>query len=340
MKMISVHEAVGTILCHDITKIVPGEFKGRAFKKGHMITCRDIPELLKLGKEHLYVWEAQQGKVHENDAALRLAKAIAGEGLLFSEVNEGKIQLTAAYDGLFMVDEIRLLEINCIEHLVVATRNNLRLVQKGDVVAGLRVVPLTVAEHKLADAERIAAAAPVVRIKPLHSLAVGVVTTGSEVYFGRIEDKFLPVLQDKLSRVGCRLLEQIIVPDDRKMIAKAIRKQVKMGAEMVVVTGGMSVDPDDVTPAGIIQAGAEIVLYGAPVLPGAMLLVSYLGEIPVLGLPGCVMYSATTVFDLLLPLILAGEKITRPLVAKLGMGGLCLQCPVCRFPACSFGSGA
>lgn len=340
MQMIKVEDAVGSVLCHDITRIVPGEAKGPAYKKGHIVAEQDIPELLKLGKEHLYVWELKTGFVHENEAGLRVGQAVAGQGLSLSEPSEGKVKLVAETDGLCVIDEDRLFQINMIEEIVAATINNSRPVKKGTAVAGVRVVPLVIAEEKLALVEKIAQGDGVVTVKPFRPYRVGVITTGSEVYHGRIEDRFGPVVREKVETFGCEVIGHIIVPDDVERISAAIKTLLAAGAEMILTTGGMSVDPDDVTPTAIRAAGASIVTYGAPVLPGAMLMVAYLGQVPVLGLPGCVMYHKTTVFDLVLPLVLTGQTITRPTIAKLGMGGLCLECEVCRYPRCSFGTGA
>ncbi|MCL6477478.1 MAG: molybdopterin-binding protein [Peptococcaceae bacterium] len=340
MRKIRVEEAVGSVLCHDITKIIPGEFKGPAFKKGHVILEDDISELLKLGKEYIYVWELKEGLVHENDAALRIAGAIKGPGLTITEPKEGKVNLVAEYDGMCAIDENLLTKINSIEHIVVATRNNTRPVKKGDIVAGVRVIPLVFPGEELERVESIGRINAVISIKPYRLFKVGIIVTGNEVYHGRIEDKFGPVVKEKVESYGCTVIHQIIVPDNVDKIAEAIDALIAIGAELILTTGGMSVDPDDVTPSGIRKAGAEIVTYGAPVLPGAMLLVAYLDKTPILGLPGCVMYYRATVFDLILPLILTEQKISKQMVVKLGMGGLCLQCDVCRYPACSFGTGA
>ncbi len=341
MQMIRVEEAVGSVLCHDITKIVPGQEKGPAFQKGHVVKQEDIPELLKLGKEHLYVWELKEGFVHENEAGMRLAQALRGTGLTLTEPSEGKVKLIADMDGLCLINGESLFQINMMEEIVVATINNQRPVKKGTVVAGARVVPLIIEEEKLQAAEKIAAAGhPVISIAPFRSYRVGIITTGSEVFHGRITDKFGPVVRAKVEAFGCQVMQHIIVPDDRSQIANAVKTLVADGAEMILTTGGMSVDPDDVTPAGIRDAGAKIITYGAPVLPGAMLMVAYLGDVPILGLPGCVMYHKTTVFDLVLPIALTGQIINRPMVAKFGMGGLCMECEVCRYPQCSFGTGA
>lgn len=340
MDVVKVEEAVGHVLCHDITQIIPGKFKGIAFKKGHIIVPEDISELLKLGKEHLYVWKVEAGRVHENEAGLRLAKAVSGPGLCLTEPTEGKVNLIAEYDGICRIDESSLFRVNMIEELIVATRNNQRPVKKGDILAGVRVVPLVIDESKLVQAEKIGHEGPIISVQPFRPYKVGIVTTGSEVYHGRIEDQFGPVVKKKVEHYGCPVIDQIIVSDDANQIAHAIKTLIEHGAELILTTGGMSVDADDVTPTGIRQTGAKIVTYGAPVLPGAMLLIAYLENIPILGLPGCVMYNKTTVFDLVLPLVLCGQTITRPMVVKLGLGGLCLKCEICHYPTCSFGTGA
>jgi len=339
MKTVKVEDSVGMVLCHDITKIIPGEFKGRAFKKGHIIRAEDIPVLLSLGKDHIYVLEMNSDDVHEDDAGIRLAQAVKGVGISLTDPCEGKVQLIAEYDGMCIIDEDLLYQINLIDDMVVATRNNYRPVKKGDVVAGVRVIPLVISDEKLRQAEEIARDKEVISILPFKEHKVGIVVTGNEVYYGRIKDRFSPVIRKKVEDYGSEVIDQIIVPDDADQIAAAINKLISQGANLIMASGGMSVDPDDVTPSGIRQTGAEIISYGAPVLPGSMMLVAYLDGIPVLGLPGCVMYHKTTVFDLLLPFVMSGLKITRTMIARLGLGGLCLNCEECRYPNCSFGTG-
>ncbi|MBP2640776.1 MAG: molybdenum cofactor synthesis domain protein [Firmicutes bacterium] len=340
MRTVRLEDAENCVCCHDITKIVPGEFKGRAFKKGHIITKADIFELRKLGKEHIFIWEEVDGKVHENDAAVRIANAVKGKGLGCSAPAEGKIMLTAQYDGMCMINEEVLLQVNMVKDVMVATRSNLKLVKKGDTVAGLRAIPLTIDEALLQQVEALCKDVEMIAVKPMQALKVGVVTTGNEVYSGLIQDKFGPFLRVKLAEYGCELMEQQFLPDDSSKIAQAIRDMADKGAQLILTTGGMSVDPDDVTPKGIRESGTTIVSYGTPVLPGAMLMVGYLGEIPVLGLPGGVMYSKVSALDILLPFIITDEKITKEQIAKFGLGGLCLQCPVCHYPICPFGTGA
>ncbi|GAV22975.1 molybdopterin-binding protein [Carboxydothermus pertinax] len=325
------------MLCHDITKIVPGEFKGPAFKKGHIIREEDIPELLKLGKDHIYVWEVVDGILHENDAAQRIARAVGGERFILSEPKEGKVNLLVKERGLFKVDTEALFEINMLGELMVSTLHSNRVVEPGQYVAGTRIIPLVIEEEKIKKVEEICRGKKVLDVKPLSRPKVGVVNTGNEVFYGRIEDKFTPVLAEKLKKFNLNIDMHLRAPDDVDQIAEAILKLKEAGMELILATGGMSVDPDDLTPGGIKKAGGEVIVYGSPVLPGSMFLYALLGGIPVLGLPGCVMYSKTTIFDLVLPRLLAGEVLTRKDIAALGHGGLCLECPVCTFPHCPFG---
>ncbi|GAA0859357.1 MULTISPECIES: molybdopterin-binding protein [Clostridium] len=338
MKSVRVEDAIGMILCHDITKIVPGEFKGRAFKKGHIIKEEDIKELLSIGKEHIYVWEAKEGMLHENDAAIRLKDLVCGTGLEFGEIKEGKINFIAKKDGLLKIDKEELLKINMLGDIIVSTMHNNTPVKKGEIVGATRVIPLVIDEEKIIEAEKTVKKG-IINIEEIKSKKVFMITTGSEVYHGRIKDAFGPAVKKKLEYYGCELVNQTILPDDKDKIVAEIKRALKEGAEMIVCTGGMSVDPDDVTPTAIKECGADLVSYGAPVLPGAMFLLSYYGDIPILGLPGCVMYSKRTVFDLVLPRVLADEKLTMRDLALYGHGGLCLDCKVCTFPHCSFGKG-
>lgn len=338
MLKVPVENAVGMILCHDITEIIPGKSKGRAFKKGHVVTEEDISKLLRIGKENLYVWEKKEGYLHEDEAAQRMARAVAGRGIALTEPKEGKINLISTFRGLLKINVSALHAINNIEQVMVASLHTNQVVDVNTAVAGTRVIPLIIDETIIEQVEAEAAGfGPVVEVKPLNSLRVGMVVTGSEVYKGRIEDKFGPVVKEKIENLGSDVFRKINVTDSTPMIAEAIQSLLAEKADLIVVTGGMSVDPDDLTPAGVVAAGGKIVSYGAPTLPGAMFMVAYIGETPVLGLPGCVMFSKSTVFDLVLPRIMAGEVIQRRDIAALGYGGLCMGCTNCRFPACSFG---
>ena len=336
MKYIPVHDAVGSILCHDITRIVPGEYKGAVFRKGHVVDEADIPVLLDVGKEHLYVYEREPGMLHEDEAAERIVDRVAGKNLLRSEPVEGKITLRSACHGLLRVDVGALATINSLGNIALATLHTLQEVRENQAVAGTRVIPLTIGEDLLRELEtRITG--PVIEVLPLRPVSVGIVTTGSEIHHGRIRDGFGPVLEKKCAGWGCPIMGRKLTSDDVALTSAAIREFAETGAGMILVTGGMSVDPDDRSPLAIREAGAEIVSYGAPTFPGAMFLLAYIGNIPVLGLPGCVMYHAASIFDIIVPRLLAGIAVTAADIALLGHGGFCASCPECRYPLCSFG---
>ena len=325
MKLIPVRDAVGHVLCHDMTQIIPGQYKDARFRKGHVVREEDVPVLLRMGKEHLYVWEMIPGMVHEDAAAARLCALCQGEHMDPGPVKEGKIQLTAAIDGLF-------------RDVMIATRHGGTAVRRGDALCGTRVIPLVIGEEKLARAEAIGGGRPLLELLPWKIRTAGIVTTGSEVARGLIQDAFTPVVEAKLAEFGIAVTARRVVEDGEERVARAIAEVREAGAELVLCTGGMSVDPDDSTPAAIRRSGARVVSYGAPVLPGAMVLLGYFDDgVPVLGLPGCVMYARRTVFDLLLPSLAAGAAVTREEIAALGEGGLCLGCGTCTFPSCGFG---
>lgn len=338
MKKIRTEEAVGHVLCHDITRIVKDVVKDTPFRKGQIIKEEDIPLLLSIGKEHLYVFEQDENMLHENDAAKILYDICAGEHMLPSDVREGKIEVLAQCDGLLQVDVDRLCEINEIEEVMIATRSHNSIIQKGDKIAGTRVIPLMIEKKKMQQVQACAKSTPLLSICPFLLKKAGVITTGSEVYHGRIKDTFTPVIEQKLNAFGIELCMHQVVNDDCSMIQEAIQEMKQAGMDIILCTGGMSVDPDDVTPLSIRQSGANIISYGAPVLPGAMFLLGYFNdETPILGLPGCVMYSKATVFDLCLPRIAAGIRLSKKDLARMGNGGFCMQCPTCHYPNCGFG---
>jgi molybdenum cofactor synthesis domain-containing protein len=338
MKAIPVEQSVGTVLCHDITRIVVGESKGPAFRRGHVVTDEDIPTLLDIGKANLYVFDPKDGYVHEDDAAIRLAAAATGDNITFTGPTEGKATLIAAIDGLLSVNVPLLTDVNCVDDVTFATVHNHQFVKKGRPLAGTRVIPLAVPEEILFEVENICEkGGPVIEVKPLMAARVGVVTTGSEVYTGRIKDGFGPVLKRKFKELGSTVVEQVFVSDEVEMTVEAIRSFREQGVDLIAVTGGMSVDPDDQTPTAIRETGADVVTYGAPTYPGAMFMLAYLEGVPVVGLPGCVMYHKASIFDLVVPRILAGEKLTRRDIVAFGHGGFCEGCETCRYPVCGFG---
>ena len=341
MKLIRTEDAAGQVLCHDITQIIPGEFKGARFRKGHIIQPEDIPVLLSIGKENLYVWEKKPGILHEDEAAALLYKAAAGKNIHGTEPKEGKIELIADCDGLLKINREALLAVNRTPQMMIATIHGDLPVKKGQKLAGTRIIPLVIEQEKMdamQDAMQAAAGSePILNVLPMQAKKFAVITTGSEVFKGRIEDKFTPILVGKLAEYGCEMTFHKVCDDDPSGITAAILEAKEAGCELIFTTGGMSVDPDDRTPLAIRNTGADIVTYGAPVLPGAMFLVSYLDGVPVCGLPGCVMYAKRTIFDLLLPRLLADDAITAEDIARLGEGGLCLGCAECHWPNCGFG---
>lgn len=338
MKKIRVEDAVGTVLAHDMTRIIPGEFKGVGFKKGHVVQPEDIPELKKIGKQSLFVLDLGDNLVHEDEAALRIASAVSDDSLEWTAPKEGKSNITARHDGLLKVNVPALLEINRLDHIVLATLKNNFPCEKGRIIAGTRIIPLTIEKDKIEHLEKIAEElGPILRVKPFRKLKVGPVVTGSEIYNGLITDKFEQAMGKRITRYGCTLARKILVTDDAGAIADAILEQKRQGCELIITTGGLSVDPDDVTRKGVEKSGADISFYGSPVLPGAMFLYARLDTIPIMGLPACVYYARQTIFDLLLPRVLAGEDIVEDDIIAMGHGGLCMDCEVCHFPVCTFG---
>lgn len=348
-QVVTLEEAVGFPLAHDITEIRPGEFKGAAFHKGHILKQDDLDHLRRLGKNNLYIIKTTPDEMHEDEAAEVMAGELCGPGVGWQEApREGKISLKATRDGLFKVDVEALMEFNMHGEVMCATRHTNTMVKAGDIVAATRAIPLIVArktvEAAIASAVAVkskkntdAGSAGVLTVTPLRQPKVGILITGNEVFYGLIKDKFKPIITKKVLELGGEVLDTVFLPDDETMIAEATTKMAARGADLLITTGGMSVDPDDRTRAALTRAGVADIVYGTPVLPGAMFMVAYLGDIPVLGIPACGMYAARTVLDLVFPRILAGERITRRAIAELGHGGLCLQCKTCTYPVCPFG---
>lgn len=343
MKQIRTEAAVGQVLCHDITQIIPGVIKDARFRKGHVVTKEDIPVLLSLGKEHLFVWENDGTMYHEDEAAEILCTLCQNDHMKKNSVKEGKIELTAEIDGLLKIRTDLLDRINSLGQMMIAARHPNTPVRKGEKICGTRIIPLVIEKEKMEEAQVVCGEVPIFTLLPYQKKKVGIVTTGSEVYHGRITDAFGPVLKQKAGEYGCPVLGQKICDDDPTMITEAIMEAILEDAEMVFVSGGMSVDPDDRTPLAIKNTGAKIISYGAPVLPGAMFLLAYFQkgqrQIPIVGLPGCVMYAKRTIFDLVLPRLAAGDPILKEELDRLGKGGLCLDCEPCTWPNCGFGKG-
>ncbi|MCP4667931.1 MAG: molybdopterin-binding protein [Deltaproteobacteria bacterium] len=339
LQKIRLEQAVGLSLAHDITEVRPGEYKGPSFRKGHRVERKDLCHLMRLGKRHLYLIDLDKNQVHEDEAVLELAAALAGPGVTFDRgPREGKIQLAAAYDGLFKVHVDPLIRFNLIPEVMCASIHTDTAVSKGQKLAGTRAIPLVVDRDILDKAVDLAQADyPIFSVMVFHPLKVRLIVTGNEVYDGLIEDRFESIVTKKVEPYGSSLIETVILPDDEKRIAEKIRGFLEQGTDLIITTGGMSVDPDDVTRLGIRRAGVDQLFYGAAVLPGAMFMLAYKGDVPIVGIPACGLYHKTTVFDLILPRLLAGERPDNEDLARFAHGGLCHDCTTCQYPSCSFG---
>lgn len=336
---IRLEDAVGLKLAHDITEVRPGEYKGPSFRKGHTVRDQDLCHLMRLGKRHLYQLETDANHIHEDEAVLELAAALAGPGVAYNPTpKEGKLQLKAAHDGLCKIKSQALIDFNLISDVMCASIHNNTPVRQGDPLAGTRAIPLVIDRGVLDRAVGLAQSRhPIIAVKAFHPLTCKLIITGNEIYDGLIKDQFGTIVRKKLRAYGVSLSESVILPDDEALISQKIETYLENGAELIITTGGMSVDPDDVTRESIRKAGAEQIFYSAAVLPGAMFLLAYKGDVPIVGIPACGLFHPTTIFDLILPRLLAGERPDNRDLARLAPGGLCLDCPTCRYPHCAFG---
>ncbi|MBU2702352.1 molybdenum cofactor synthesis domain-containing protein [Sporomusaceae bacterium BoRhaA] len=337
LRKVYTEDSVGMVLGHDLAKNMPG-YGGQLFKKGHVICAEDIPYLKNIGIDQIFLIDLLPGQVHENDAIARIAQAVAGENVMMTEPSEGRINIQAQVDGLLKVNRHAVTAINAVENAVVSTRHDNILVKRGDLLAGIKVVPLVVDETMVLSVESIANQyTGIISVKPLRNLKVGAIITGNEVYYGRIKDRYAPIFAEKVASYGATMVDIVFQPDDRDRIAATITEYKNRGMDVIIATGGMSVDPNDVTPDAIRATGAQVVTYGTAVLPGAMFMLAYHGDTVIMGMPGCGMYAKITIFDLVFPRVLAGEWMTKLDFASLGYGGLCLNCKNCTYPVCPFG---
>lgn len=338
MKKVRAQDAVGMALCHDVTGIRK-DFKGPVFRRGHVIRPEDVDTLLDLGKQHVFIWEDNAGEIHEEDAALRLSRLARVDGGSFTGPSEGKMVLTADKPGLFRVNVPLLERINSIGDITIATLPDHYPVQLGAKLASMRIVPLVTQESQIESAERLCmeSETPLLELVPYRPTKVGIIITGSEVYTGRIQDLFQPVIRAKVAPFGAQVLGCTFCDDDLAMLEAAIAGYLEQGAELIVMTGGMSVDPDDLTPTAIRNAGAQVITHGVPSQPGNMLMVSYLGDTAIVGVPGAAARLATTTFDVILPQLMTGRKLTKQDLVRLGDGGFCQSCAHCQWPNCTFG---
>ncbi len=338
LKKVKTEDAIGLVIGHDMTKTIPGVYDGPRFRRGDVIKRDDIPELLSMGKEHIYVIEKEEDQVHEEEAAIRIAKAISGKNLKITEPRQGRVNLKATVDGLVKINKPLLYEINSIEDIIVAARHNNVTCREGEIVVGTKIIPLFTSENTIKRLEEICKNKwQVVDVLPFLEKKAGIIITGNEIFKGITEDKFGTIMHRKIEKLGSVVIHQVIVPDDEDIIAQAVLDMKHKGCDVIITCGGLSVDPDDVTVEGIQKSGAKIISYGVPVMPGAMVLIAELGDTPILGAPGAVIFKRTTILDVLLPRILANDKITKQDIIELAHGGLCLECDNCVFPVCPFG---
>lgn len=329
MKKVSVKDAVGHPLMHDIARIIIGEVKDTPFRRGHVITAEDIPKLLDLGKEHVFIMdESDAHKIHEEDVAWALYDLCKSNNIYSSdEVREGKVEAFSRIHGVLEIDIEQLHHINGIGDLNIVTKFSNTVVQEGDKLAGMRCVPLLLEEEELQLAQHVHKEIyknrPILEVHPFTIKRVGIVTTGSEVATGRIQDAFTPIIKERTEPFGVSLVSHEIVTDETERIVEAIQKVKSEGAEIIFCTGGMSIDPDDLTPGAIMRCAKEVITYGLPVLPGSMVCIAYMSDgTPIVGLPGGVLFSKPTAFDVLLPKLLSNRKITKEFCVQLGHGGL------------------
>jgi hypothetical protein len=338
MKKVKVEDAIGMVVAHDLTKIVPGKFKGAAFKKGHVIEAKDIEELKAIGKNHIYIIEMNSNMLHEDEAALELGQAIQGENTYFKSPNEGKVNILAAKDGLLKINTNLLYEINDIRNIVVSTLHNNTIVTKDTIVSATKITPLVVEKKYINEAKNLLKDVQgIIEIKPFAVQRVGIVITGTEIYEGVIADKFAPIIEEKVSNYKAIVEDVIFVPDELEKINNAIGIFKSKGCNLIICSGGMSVDADDLTPVAIEESSSEVITYGSPVIPGAMFMLAYGDDITLVGIPACGMFCKITVFDILLPRIMANDKISKREISELSHGGLCLKCNICHYPICPFG---
>jgi formylmethanofuran dehydrogenase subunit E len=340
LKVVPVEQAVGKQAVHDMTGIEPGESKGPVTKAGDVFGIGDVCRLQRIGKFNVYDGEAVPGDewVHENDAVKAFAKRMAGPGITYDpNPEEGKINFFAEHPGMLSIDLDALSRFNLSPDVMLATRHDGSIMPEGKGVAGTRAIPLYISRDKFSRALTALGHGPVLSVLPLKPAKVGILVTGTEVFQGLIEDKFIPIISSKVIKLGCTVHMTDIVPDEREAITRAAKAMLDGGCELIVTTAGMSVDPDDVTRAALVDAGLHADHYGVPMLPGTMTLVGRLGGAAIIGVPACALFYKTTSFDVILPRVLAGQELRRKDLARFGEGGFCMNCKTCSFPKCPFG---
>ncbi len=349
VKIVPVEEAVDKIVAHDMTRIEPGVFKGPEFKAGQRISVGDVCRLQQMGRFHVAIHDentnlSDENLIHENEVAENFARRMAGENVSYElPPREGKIDFVAECDGVLSLDYKRLEQFNMVPEVMLTTRQDGMLVKKDSRIGGTRAIPLYLSTKFYQQAMQVLADKPIMQVMPLRKAKVGILVTGTEVFQGIIEDKFIPIITSKVTALQSDVVASKIAPDDKEAMKKAIEELRKAGADLLITTGGLSVDPDDVTKSVLLEAGLTNVLHGVPVLPGAMSLIGYIPPkdkytaMQVIGVPACALYSKTTFFDLILPRMLANCEITRADLARMGEGGYCMSCHICTWPKCFFG---
>ncbi|MBW1659080.1 MAG: molybdopterin-binding protein [Deltaproteobacteria bacterium] len=342
MRKLPIEDAIGKPLANDMTQIIPGKIKGPAFKRGHILREEDIPLLKDMGKAHVYVLDPDKGYIHEDDAAVALSDAYGGEEFERVGPSEGRINLKAGFHGLLKINLDLLTFINGSGEIICSTVHQHTVCPEGMTVAATRIIPVAMDENEFQKVlDKVKSEGPLLKLLPFVRKRIGVAVTGEEVYSGRIPDSSMEILTPKVKALGGEIVAHAICPDDAGVISETISKMVRVDdCDLIITTGGLSVDPDDVTLDGIGRSGAEIVSYGSPILPGAMFACAYLDGVPILGVPAAVFYFKATVLDIFLPRAMADDPISRADVVVLGHGGLCLNCKVCTYPVCPFGKGA
>lgn len=361
LRSVPVAEAVGGRALHDMTRIEPGVFKGPAVLAGQIISGGDVCRLQAMGRNSVYLDnQDQDGRwVHENEAAAAFGARMPGEGVVMDEaIREGKVNFRAARRGLLWVDRPRLARFNRTPDVMCASRRTGAVVDEGGRVAASRAIPLYLSRENFLRACSVLDQGPLFSVLPLRRARVGILVTGTEVFQGLIEDRFQPVIERKVKALDCELVHALKVPDEAARIREGVELLLERGADLIVTTAGLSVDPDDVTRKGLLDAGLVVgpdcgedagagpdagaggALYGMPILPGAMSLAGRIRhggrEAQVMGVPACALFHRITAFDVLLPYVLANAPLSREFLSELGHGGLCLECKSCTYPKCGF----
>ncbi len=336
LRTIPVEDAVGTVLMHDITRIIPGREKGPAFKRGYIIKKEDIEILKDLGKENIYAFDIPEDRYHENKAAEKF-RSFAGENVFAGEPSESKVTFKAQKDGLVIINKSAVNSINRIGDIALTTIHTDIPVREGDLIGGIRTISLIIKKDKVLKALKIAGDAKLIEVRPFEVKRVALIVTGREVASGRIKDKFRPVIEKKVKEYNSSIVHYVLAGDDREKITEEIQKAVNKGCNFIILTGGMSVDPDDKTQKAIKDAGVETVRYGVPILPGNMFMSGYIKDIPVFGVPACALFYDTTVLDIFIPYVFSNTRIKRDMITSRGYGGFCRHCKVCVYPRCALG---